>query len=92
MREERTGWRDNRLDILNIGLGISSKWDEAISRRHRLWGNDLPAVDFDLILIEYFEQQAKAIIEYKTENAPRMFCPPVFTEDEYKNFLLAIRK
>jgi len=44
--------------------------DEKISRRHRDWENDLPAIDLDFILIEYDKGEPKALIEYKNENAP----------------------
>ena len=40
--------------------------DEAISRRHRMWGRDVPAVDIDFLVIEYDRCAPKALIEYKT--------------------------
>ena len=42
--------------------------DLALSRRHRLWGVKLPAVDIDLFL-EYDYGSPAALIEYKSENA-----------------------
>jgi hypothetical protein len=47
-----------------------SGWrDEALSRRHRLWGWDAPMVDLDLFL-EYDDAKPAGIIEYKHVNAP----------------------
>lgn len=43
--------------------------DEALSRRHREWGWDCPAVDIDFLLVEYDRAEPKAIIEYKSEDA-----------------------
>jgi hypothetical protein len=43
--------------------------DEALSRRHRKWGFDCPAVDLDFLLLEYDAGRAAAIIEYKHEKA-----------------------
>lgn len=39
--------------------------DEAISKRHRLYGMNVPAVDVDFMLLEYDGGQPKAIIDYK---------------------------
>jgi hypothetical protein len=48
-----------------------SGWrDEAISRKHREWGWDCPAVDIDFLLLEYDRAIPVALIEYKHENAP----------------------
>lgn len=47
-REERTGWRDEKL-----------------SRRHREWGFDCPAIDIDFIMIEYNTGIPVALIDYK---------------------------
>lgn len=44
--------------------------DEALSRRHREWGYDVPAADLDFVLVEYDAEEPKAIIEYKHEAAP----------------------
>jgi hypothetical protein len=44
--------------------------DEALSRRHREWGFDCPAVDIDLLVVEYDSGLPKAIVEYKHERAP----------------------
>jgi hypothetical protein len=43
--------------------------DEALSRKHREWGWDCPAVDLDFILVEYDQGLPVAVIEYKHENA-----------------------
>lgn len=43
--------------------------DEGLSRRHRTWGWDCPAVDIDFLLIEYDKAEPKAIIEYKSVEA-----------------------
>jgi hypothetical protein len=44
--------------------------DEALSARHRLYGFDLPMTDIDFLVCEYSSGKAKAIIEYKREDAP----------------------
>ena len=44
--------------------------DEALSRRHRRWGWDCPAVDIDFLMIEYDRGKALALVEYKNEHAP----------------------
>lgn len=47
-----------------------SGWrDEGLSRRHRTWGFDVPAVDIDFLMLEYDQKKAVALIEYKHENA-----------------------
>ncbi|MDL2254338.1 hypothetical protein LJC49_09795 [Ruminococcaceae bacterium OttesenSCG-928-I18] len=47
-----------------------SNWrDEALSKRHRLWGWDCPAVDLDFVMLEYDKSLPVAVIEYKNENA-----------------------
>ena len=43
--------------------------DEELSRRHRMWGWDCPALDIDFLLLEYDKGKPVAIIEYKNENA-----------------------
>lgn len=51
-----------------------SGWrDEGLSRRHRMWGWDCPAVDIDFLLLEYDSGKAVALIEYKHENAAPQF-------------------
>lgn len=47
--------------------------DEELSRRHRRWGWDCPAVDLDFLLLEYDHGKASAIVEYKNENAPPQY-------------------
>lgn len=39
--------------------------DEAISKRHRLYGFDCPAVDVDFLMIEYDRGKPVALVEYK---------------------------
>ena len=39
--------------------------DEEISRRHREWGYDCPAVDLDFVLIEFDQCKACALVDYK---------------------------
>jgi|SRR3990167_586419 len=39
--------------------------DEALSRRHRLWGVNCPIVDIDWMVVEYENSRPKAIIDYK---------------------------
>lgn len=46
--------------------------DEGLSRRHREWGFDVPAVDLDFLLLEYDASEPVALIEYKNEHAPRV--------------------
>lgn len=43
--------------------------DEAISKRHRAWGWDCPALDIDFLLLEYDSGKPVALIEYKHEQA-----------------------
>jgi len=51
-----------------------SGWrDLRLSQRHRAWGWDCPAVDLDLLFLEYDKGIPVAIIEYKHENAPPQF-------------------
>lgn len=45
-----------------------TEWrDESISKRHRKWGFDCPAVDIDFLMIEYNQGRPVAIVEYKHE-------------------------
>lgn len=39
--------------------------DETISRRHRIWGFNCPAVDLDFLVAEYNLGKPVALIEYK---------------------------
>lgn len=41
--------------------------DEALSRRHRLWGWNCPMMDVDFLVIEYNKLMPCAIIDYKCE-------------------------
>jgi hypothetical protein len=43
--------------------------DEALSKRHRDWGWDCPAVDIDFLMIEYDKGKSVALVEYKNEHA-----------------------
>ena len=43
--------------------------DEALSLRHREYGQNLPAVDIDFMLIEYDHAEPKALVEFKNEHA-----------------------
>lgn len=52
-REERTGWRDERISL----------------RHRYYWGFHCPAVDVDFLMIEYDTAIPIAIVEYKHEYA-----------------------
>lgn len=54
--------------------------DEAISRRHREWGYDCPAVDLDLVMVEYNRGLPTALVEYKAVGAQQ----PNFTTPTYR--------
>lgn len=43
--------------------------DESISRRHREWGYNCPAVDLDFLVTEYNMGKPVALVEYKHFNA-----------------------
>jgi len=47
--------------------------DENLSRRHRCWGWDCPAVDLDFLLLEYDKGKASALVEYKHEQAAEQY-------------------
>jgi len=51
-----------------------TEWrDLEMSKRHKEWGWDCPAVDIDFLMIEYDKCIPVAIVEYKHENAkPQM--------------------
>ena len=38
--------------------------DEALSKRHRDWGWDCPAIDIDFLMIEYDKGKSVALVEY----------------------------
>lgn len=43
-----------------------SGWrDEDLSRRHRLYGVDVPATDVDFLMIEYDHHEAVGVVDYK---------------------------
>jgi hypothetical protein len=42
--------------------------DEELSRRHREWGPNCPAMDLDFVLLEYDNATPKALIEYKNSH------------------------
>lgn len=44
--------------------------DEAISQRHRAWGVNCPAVDLDLVLVEFNLGLPVALVEYKHSTTP----------------------
>lgn len=51
-----------------------SGWrDLRLNQRHRMWGWDCPAVDLDLLFLEYDKGIPTAIVEYKHENAPPQY-------------------
>jgi hypothetical protein len=53
-----------------MSLNERTGWrDEELSRRHRTWGYDLPAVDLDFVLLEYDHSVPVALIEHKHELA-----------------------
>jgi len=43
--------------------------DEQISKRHRAWGYDCPALDIDFLMLEYDRGKVAALVEYKHERA-----------------------
>lgn len=47
--------------------------DIELSKRHRCWGWNCPAIDLDLVLLEYDRGKAVAIVEYKHERTPLQF-------------------
>lgn len=47
--------------------------DERISARHRKWGIGCTATDFDFLLLEYDYGNPVAIVEYKSEFAPKQY-------------------
>jgi hypothetical protein len=50
-----------------------SGWrDEAISRRHREWGFNLPFADIDFLVCEYDRCRVAALIEYKNWKAKQI--------------------
>lgn len=58
-----------------------SNWrDQEISKRHRKWGWDCPAIDIDFLMLEFDEGEPIAIVEYKNENA----APAYPTHPSYK--------
>ena len=51
--------------------GERTEWrDLALSKRHRKWGENCPMVDIDFLALEYDRARARAIVEYKHEDAP----------------------
>ena len=48
-----------------------SGWrDEELSRRHRLWGRNVPVMDIDCVWAEYDQLQPVALNEFKKRDAP----------------------
>ena len=51
-----------------------SEWrDEELSKRHRLYGWDCPAVDIDFLMVEYDLGKPVALVEYKNREKPQEF-------------------
>lgn len=55
----------------NVKPEKTGKRDLALNNRHRTWGWNVPAEDIDFL--EYDNKKAVALVEYKKENAPRVF-------------------
>ena len=53
---------------------------QEISKRHRLWGYNCPAVDLDFMVAEYNYGKPVALVEYKEKSAR----PPVLTHPTYQ--------
>jgi hypothetical protein len=53
--------------------------DEEISKRHREWGFNCPAVDLDFLVVEYNFGKPVALIEYKHNKA----APPILKHATY---------
>lgn len=51
--------------------------DEAISRRHRDWGEHLPAVDADFLLLEYDHSTIVGVVDYKHHQRYGLWAPDV---------------
>lgn len=52
---------------------------EKISKRHREWGYDCPAVDLDFVVAEYNYGKPVALIEYKEKSAgPQKLTHPTY--------------
>lgn len=47
--------------------------DEALSRRHRLWGFNCPMVDIDFLVVEFDQARVCALVEYKNGFAPPQY-------------------
>jgi hypothetical protein len=43
--------------------------DQAISERHRVWGEDCPCIDIDFLLVEFNRGKPVALVEYKDIHA-----------------------
>lgn len=74
VRNERTGFRDDKFNAYiqeNWGDGIisqdipSASVAKSISARHRKWGDDCPATNIDMTLIEYDRCIPVAIVDIK---------------------------
>lgn len=59
--------------------------DSELSRRHRKWGLNCPAVDIDFLLVEYNHEKPVALVEYKNINAniPNHFNHPTYKALSY---------
>lgn len=52
--------------------------DEDISRRHREWGYNCPAVDLDFVMAEYNYGRPVALVEYKYKEAQVKYSHPTY--------------
>ena len=61
--------------------------DEAISKRHRGWGFNCPAVDLDFLMVEYNLGKPVALVEYKyvTARIPNVDHPTYSALDALAN-------
>ena len=57
------------INDLPVKSEVTNWRDLDLSKRHREWGFDCPAVDVDFLLIEYDMCEPKALIEYKRDTA-----------------------
>ena len=56
--------------VVHMSANERTGWrDEPLSKRHREWGCDCPAVDIDFLMIEYDRAEPKCIVEYKNQHA-----------------------
>lgn len=59
---------------MNLVRPERTNWrDEDISKRHRRWGWECPALDIDFLMLEFDRGRASVIVEYKHERAAPQF-------------------